>query len=59
MYKTIEIDRHNLTIMGAKFSDLISLESTANDIESNIYLTETFLSAQDTFKKIFSYFEIN
>jgi hypothetical protein len=30
MFNTIEIDRSNLTIMGVKFSDLKTLESTAN-----------------------------
>ena len=37
MYKTIEIDRKNLTIMGVKFSDLKTLESTANAIGSNMF----------------------
>jgi putative transcriptional regulator len=36
MYKTIEIDRENLTLMGVKFSDLKSLESTANAIGTNM-----------------------
>jgi putative transcriptional regulator len=30
MFNTIEIDRNNLTVMGVKFSDLKTLESTAN-----------------------------
>ena len=30
MFNTIEIDRAKLTIMGVKFSDLKTLESTAN-----------------------------
>lgn len=32
MHRTIEIDRNNLTLMGVKFSDLKTLESTANAI---------------------------
>jgi putative transcriptional regulator len=35
MYIPIEIDRENLTIMGVKFSDLITLENTANGIGSS------------------------
>jgi len=37
MYHSIEIDREKLTIMGVKFSDLITLESTANAIGSNMF----------------------
>jgi len=37
MYKTIEIDRNKLTIMGVKFSDIETLESTANAIGSNMF----------------------
>ncbi|KKP52828.1 MAG: hypothetical protein UR43_C0010G0019 [candidate division TM6 bacterium GW2011_GWF2_33_332] len=37
MYKTIEIDRNNLTLMGVKFSDLKTLESAANDIGTNMF----------------------
>ncbi len=37
MFKTIEIDRSNLTIMGVKFSDLKTLESTANALGSNMF----------------------
>lgn len=37
MFNTIEIDRKNLTIMGIKFSDLRTLESTANAIGSNMF----------------------
>lgn len=36
MFKTIEIDRRNLTIMGVKFSDLTTLENTANALGSNM-----------------------
>ena len=37
MFNTIEIDRHELTIMGVKFSDLKTLENTANAIGSNMF----------------------
>ena len=37
MYKTIDIDRINLTILGVKFSDLKTLESTANAIGTNMF----------------------
>lgn len=37
MYKSIEIDRKNLTIMGVKFSDLKALENTANAIGTNMF----------------------
>ena len=37
MFKTIEIDRKNLTIMGVKFSDLKTLESTASALGSNMF----------------------
>lgn len=37
MFKTIEIDRSNLTLMGVKFSDLETLESTANALGSNMF----------------------
>jgi hypothetical protein len=37
MYKTIEIDRKNLTLMGVKFSDLQTLENTANAIGTNMF----------------------
>lgn len=37
MYKTIEIDRNNLTLMGVQFPDLKTLESTANAIGSNMF----------------------
>ncbi len=37
MYRTIEIDRNNLTLMGVKFSDLKTLESTANAIGTNMF----------------------
>ena len=37
MIKPIEIDRNKLTIMGVKFSDLKTLESTANALGSNMF----------------------
>jgi len=37
MFAAIEIDRVNLTIMGVKFSDLKTLESTANALGSNMF----------------------
>lgn len=37
MYKTIEIDRKNLTLMGVKFSDLKTLETTAIAIGTNMF----------------------
>ena len=37
MYKTIDIDRKNLTLMGVKFSDIQSLERTANAIGTNMF----------------------
>lgn len=37
MYKTIDIDRKNLTLMGVKFSDLKTLERTANAIGTNMF----------------------
>ena len=37
MFTTIEIDRSRLTIMGVKFSDLKTLENTANAIGSNMF----------------------
>jgi hypothetical protein len=37
MYKAIDIDRNNLTLMGVKFPDLKTLESTANAIGTNMF----------------------
>ncbi|MBU3661514.1 MAG: hypothetical protein FGM14_16745 [Flavobacteriales bacterium] len=37
MFKAIAIDRENLTLMGVKFSDLKSLETTANAIGTNMF----------------------
>lgn len=37
MFNTLEIDRTNLTIMGVKFSDLKTLEGTANALGSNMF----------------------
>lgn len=53
MYNTIEIDRNKLTIMGVKFSDLITLEKTANAIGSNMF--EGFKPTQKNIKIIRDY----
>ncbi len=37
MFNTIEVDRNNLTIMGVKFADLRTLESTASALGSNMF----------------------
>jgi len=37
MYKPIDINRDNLTIMGVPFSDLKTLEITDNAIGSNMF----------------------
>ncbi len=37
MFKTIDINRKELTIMGVPFSDLNTLESTASAIGSNVF----------------------
>lgn len=37
MLNSIEIDRNSLTIMGVKFADLKTLESTANAIGSIMF----------------------
>jgi putative transcriptional regulator len=37
MYRPIQIDRQNLTIMGVRFPDLTTLESVANAIGSNMF----------------------
>ena len=37
MYRPIDIDRNNLTIMGVPFPDLKILESTASAIGSNMF----------------------
>jgi putative transcriptional regulator len=37
MYKSIDIDREKLTIMGVQFSDIASLESAANAIGTNMF----------------------
>lgn len=37
MFNTIKIDRKNLTIMGVKFTDLKTLESTASALGSNMF----------------------
>jgi putative transcriptional regulator len=37
MYKTIDVDRKELTLMGVAFPDLDTLNSVANAIGSNMY----------------------
>jgi putative transcriptional regulator len=37
MYREIEIDNVNLTLLGVKFSSLVELESTANAFGSNMF----------------------
>lgn len=37
MYKTLKIDRNNLTLMGVQFPNLKALESTANALGSNMF----------------------
>lgn len=37
MFNAIDIDRNKLTMMGVQFSDLKTLESTANAIGSNMF----------------------
>lgn len=37
MYKPVDINRDTLTIMGVQFSDLKTLENTANAIGSNMF----------------------
>ena len=37
MYRPIQIDRENLTIMGVSFPDLATLDSTASAIGSNMF----------------------
>jgi len=37
MYRPIQIDRKNLTIMGVQFPDLATLDSTASAIGSNMF----------------------
>jgi len=37
MFHTIEIDRNKLTLMGVQFSDLKTLEGTANALGSNMF----------------------
>ncbi len=37
MYKTIDVDKKNLTIMGVQFSDLQTLNDIANAIGSNMF----------------------
>ncbi|MDR1740164.1 MAG: antitoxin VbhA family protein [Bacteroidales bacterium] len=53
MYKPIEIDRKNLSIMGVKFPDIQTLEQTANSIGTNMF--EGFLPTANTIALIRDY----
>lgn len=53
MYNKIDIDRKKLTIMGVEFSDLKTLENTANAIGSNMF--EGFIPTQKNVKIIRDY----
>jgi putative transcriptional regulator len=53
MYSKIDVDRTKLTIMGVKFSDLKTLENTANAIGSNMF--EGFEPTQKKIKIIRDY----
>ena len=46
MYKSIDIDREKLTLMGVQFSDLKTLESTANAIGTNMF--EGFIPSKES-----------
>ena len=37
MYRTLEVDRDNLTLMGVQFPNLKSLERTANALGTNMF----------------------
>ena len=37
MYRTIQLDRKNLTMMGVSFPDLPTLDRTASSIGSNMF----------------------
>jgi len=37
MYRPIQIDRQNLTIMGVSFPDLVTFNNTANAVGSNMF----------------------
>jgi Antitoxin VbhA len=53
MYREIEIDRIQLTIMGVKFPNLAELERTANAIGSNMF--EGFVPTQKSVEIIRDY----
>jgi putative transcriptional regulator len=50
MYKPIQVDRKNLTIMGVPFPDLAALESAANAIGSNMF--EGFEPTEKTYSAL-------
>ena len=37
MYRPIQIDRENLTIMGVSFPDMVTFNNTANAVGSNMF----------------------
>jgi hypothetical protein len=53
MYKSIQIDRENLTIMGVPFSDLATLEGVSQAIGSNMF--EGFVPTQKSVEIIRDY----
>ena len=53
MYNKIDIDRKKLPIMGVEFSDLKTLENTANAIGSNMF--EGFVPTHKNVKIIRDY----
>ncbi len=53
MYKAIDINREELTLMGVKFNDLTTLENTANAIGSNMF--EGFVPTQQRIELIRDY----
>ena len=53
MYREIDIDRENLTLMGVQFPNLAALENTANAIGSNMF--EGFEPSQKSIEIIRDY----
>ena len=53
MYRGIDIDRENLTLMGVQFPNLAALENTANAIGSNMF--EGFEPSQKSIEIIRDY----
>jgi putative transcriptional regulator len=66
MYQKIDINREKLTIMGVEFSDLKTMESTANAIGSNMFegfkptpkgieLIRDYVTGKITFKEFINF----